>query len=147
MDVACLSKYLPFSNWGRKQKLIALFFKALTQHIFKCVCNTLFLPISFSFDAIYSLQERKMRRAQLVMKNSGKACLPPRALPSLAPVGRLIWSHAPFADWSSDFFWLTCTSDKGLGSGEHSDHTVIFWEFIVKTSWFCHYACIHITNP
>lgn len=52
MDAACLSKSLPFSNWGRKQKFIALFFKALTQHIFKHVFNTLFLPISSRKDFI-----------------------------------------------------------------------------------------------
>lgn len=76
MNVACLSKYLPFSNGGRKHKFIALFFKALRQYIFKRVCNILFLRISSSFDAIYSLQERRMVKAHLVMKNSGKASLP-----------------------------------------------------------------------
>lgn len=125
-EVACLSEYLPFSNWGKKQKFIAFFFKALAQHIFKHVCNTLFLPISSSFGTIYSLQERRMRKAHLMTKDSGKACLPPKIPPSLAPVGRLTWSHAPFAVWSLDFFQLTCTSDKGLGSRAYPDHAVLF---------------------
>lgn len=140
-DVACLWKYLPFSNWGRKQKFIALFFKALTQHIFKHVSNTPFLPISSSFDTVCSLQEGRMRRAHL-MKNSGKVYLPPRILPSLAPVGRLICSHASFAVWSSDFFPLTCTSDKDLGPGAHLDHAVLFLELVMLSATARKRACM-----
>lgn len=107
MDVACLSKYLLFSNWGRKQKFIALFFKALTQHIFKCVCNTLFLPISFNFDAIYSLQEREWGEPNWWWKTVGKPAFHPGFCPPWLLLGG--WSGAMLllqTEVQTSFDWL-----------------------------------------
>lgn len=101
-DVTCLSRFLTFSNGGNKQKRRVLFFKALAQHIFKCVCNTAFLPISSILDTIYYLQGKRMMSVHLVMKKDEKACLPPTLPPHPSPIGRLIWSCAPFTVWSSD---------------------------------------------
>lgn len=121
-DAACLSKYLPFSNWGRKQKFIALFFKALTRHILKCVCNTLFCPFPPALIQSTPCKRGEWGESAWWWKTEGKPALPGSC-----------WEAdlEPCFFCSSDFFRLTCTSDKDLGSGAHSDHAVLFPELVM----------------